>query len=153
MAAKRPPPPALRRTPNQTSAVVKRHVGQRVRESRNLIGMSLAEASKRTGVSAQQFNRYENGQNDMGLSVLVRWMRVCGKPANFFLNDVPLVEEDVIQAPDHTRKGHIVRDAYDISELLHKLEPETRQKLRWFLKDVLRLAKKAEKAGAEPEAE
>lgn len=54
------------------SGPVDRQVGARIRLRRNLLGLSQTELGRAVGVTFQQIQKYENGQNRVGASRLQR---------------------------------------------------------------------------------
>lgn len=142
MARKREPL-VLQRHPNHRKMIVNRYVGQKLRESRNMAGLSLKAASDLIGITAQQFNRYENGYNSPNVEILIRWGKVCGRSPNFFLADVPLTEEDLVEVQRPPVSPAIMKDAYWIAEMLARIPSDSRSRLRWFLRDYEKIVRQA----------
>jgi DNA-binding XRE family transcriptional regulator len=60
------------------------HVGDRVRERRISLTMSQEQLGKQIGVSARQIEKYENGEERIVSSLLVKTARVLGVEASYF---------------------------------------------------------------------
>ncbi len=65
------------------------HVGARLRYRRMLIGMSQETLGARIGLTFQQIQKYEKGQNRMGASRLYRVAEALGVPAAYFFEGLP----------------------------------------------------------------
>jgi transcriptional regulator with XRE-family HTH domain len=71
---------------------VDRHVGNRVRMRRLLVGMSQEKLGELLGITFQQVQKYEKGSNRVSASRLYQISRVLGVPVQFFYDE--LKEED-----------------------------------------------------------
>lgn len=60
------------------------HVGTRIRERREAIGLSQAELATRVGLTSQQINRYENGVDRIGAGRIWELGQVLGCRVSFF---------------------------------------------------------------------
>jgi transcriptional regulator with XRE-family HTH domain len=63
---------------------IDRHVAQRVRERRVILGLSQQQLAQRIGLSFQQIHKYENGINRIAAGVLERIARTLGVGPEFF---------------------------------------------------------------------
>lgn len=81
------------------------HVGKRIREAREQVGLTQAELADKLGVG-QAAVSYIERQEWAQKSVLERYAQALGKPASFFL------QEDQQEQPD-TRERQIER-AYEV---------------------------------------
>jgi transcriptional regulator with XRE-family HTH domain len=68
---------------------VDKHVGNRVRMRRMMLGISQQKLGDALGVSFQQVQRYENGANRIGASRLQRISDILEVPAAFFFQGAP----------------------------------------------------------------
>jgi transcriptional regulator with XRE-family HTH domain len=68
---------------------IDRHVGQRIRMRRLLAGLSQTELGNALGVSFQQVQKYENGNNRIASSRLVAVARVLECPIAWFYAGAP----------------------------------------------------------------
>ena len=74
-----------KRSPNP----VDKHVGNRVRMRRLMLGISQQNLGGALGVSFQQVQKYENGANRIGASRLQRISEILKVPAAFFFEGAP----------------------------------------------------------------
>lgn len=65
------------------------HVGARLRYRRMLLGMSQEALAARLGLTFQQIQKYEKGQNRIGASRLYRIAQTLDAPIGFFFEDLP----------------------------------------------------------------
>ena len=83
------------------------HVGGRLRDRRQLLGLSQGEIGARLGLSWQHIQKYERGTNRIGASRLYRLSNVLGVPISFFFEGMPV---EVAAASKH-RAAVIADDA------------------------------------------
>ncbi len=67
---------------------VDRHVGERLRLRRALMGMSQERLAELVGVTFQQIQKYERGLNRIGASRLVEIARILEVPVTWFFEGV-----------------------------------------------------------------
>lgn len=60
------------------------HVGSRIRQRRALAGMSLMELAERVGISYQQMQKYETGDNRVSASRLWHIAHLLDVPVSYF---------------------------------------------------------------------
>jgi transcriptional regulator with XRE-family HTH domain len=68
---------------------IERHVGGRVRMRRVLLGMSQGQLGKSLGVTFQQIQKYEKGQNRIGASRLQQIGKLLEVPVSYFFEGAP----------------------------------------------------------------
>jgi transcriptional regulator with XRE-family HTH domain len=78
---------------------VDKHVGSRVRMRRMMLGMSQTELGDALGLTFQQVQKYERGQNRMGASRLHNISRILQIPVAFFFEGAPGQPEGIGAAP------------------------------------------------------
>ncbi len=64
------------------------HVGGRVKARRTLIGMSQEELGQHVGLTFQQIQKYEQGKNRMGASMLWQFSLILGQPISWFFEGI-----------------------------------------------------------------
>lgn len=64
------------------------HVGARLRYRRMSLGVSQEALAKRLGVTFQQIQKYEKGQNRIGASRLWQLSRELAAPVDYFFEDI-----------------------------------------------------------------
>ena len=67
---------------------VDRHVGNRVRMRRLLVGMSQEKLGELLGITFQQVQKYEKGSNRVSASRLYQISRVLGVPVQYFYEEL-----------------------------------------------------------------
>jgi transcriptional regulator with XRE-family HTH domain len=60
------------------------HVGQRIRMRRIVIGLSQSDLGKTCGISFQQIQKYEKGNNRVSASRLEQFAKILDVPVSFF---------------------------------------------------------------------
>ena len=68
--------------------------GKRLRVRRSLLGLSQAHLAEQVGLSFQQIQKYERGDNRMSAGRLVQFGKVLEVPPSYFLDD-SATDEDV----------------------------------------------------------
>ena len=89
---------AAKRSRTQANTV-DTHVGQRIRDKRNELGMSQTEVANALGVTFQQVQKYERGTNRVGASRLFDLSRILSVPVQYFFEGLnnqptPIEKED-----------------------------------------------------------
>lgn len=98
-------------------------LGIKIRQARNLKGMSQQELGEKLGVTFQQIQKYEKGVNRVGGTRLATLAKVLDKPVTYFL-------EEVSYKPGS--KGEKIamfvasREGTQICEILADMHPEVR---------------------------
>jgi transcriptional regulator with XRE-family HTH domain len=112
-------------------------LGIKVRQARNLAGMSQAELGDRLGVTFQQIQKYEKGVNRVGGTRLVELAKALEKPVSFFL-------EEATYKPNS--KGEKIaqfvasREGTQICELLADMHHEIRAEILGICRSLSRVA-------------
>src|SRR5262245_24299959 len=70
------------------------HVGSRMRMRRMMLGMSQQRLGEALGITFQQVQKYEKGNNRMGSSRLQQAAHVLGIDISFFFEDAPVAAAD-----------------------------------------------------------
>ncbi len=68
---------------------IDKHIGQRLRSLRNLRGFSQAYLGKNAGVTYQQIQKYETGQNRMGGSRIYKLAKILDVSPLYFFEGLP----------------------------------------------------------------
>lgn len=67
------------------------HVGKRLRQRRDLSGMSQENLAEQVGITFQQIQKYENGQNRISASRLYEFSQILQVPISFFFDNFDAV--------------------------------------------------------------
>jgi transcriptional regulator with XRE-family HTH domain len=76
---------AAKKSPNPTD----RHVGRRVRTRRLILAMSQEKLAAALGLTFQQVQKYERGENRIGASRLQQMSHILQVPVGFFFEGAP----------------------------------------------------------------
>jgi transcriptional regulator with XRE-family HTH domain len=76
---------AAKKSPNPTD----RHVGRRVRMRRLILAMSQEKLAAALGLTFQQVQKYERGENRIGASRLQQMSHILQVPVGFFFEGAP----------------------------------------------------------------
>ncbi len=68
-------------------------IGQKIRQRRIEVGLSLEDLSERLDISYQQIQKYENGVNQLTIGRLQEMASCLHVPIDYFLKDLPLIKE------------------------------------------------------------
>lgn len=84
---------------------VDKHVGERVRMRRMLLGMSQEKLGEHLGLTFQQVQKYEKGVNRIGASRLFDLAQVLGVPIQFFYENMSTAVSGLQAAPGMADKS------------------------------------------------
>lgn len=95
------------RTSVQPKMTIDEYVGQRLRDFREKIGLTLLDISERVGVSHQQIHKYEIGQTKISTGMLYKFCKIFSVTPNCFFEDfpfdadeeLPLLSDDITESP------------------------------------------------------
>lgn len=97
---------------------IDKHVGQRLRQRRWVVGVTQQQLATAVGIKFQQIQKYETGANRVSASRLWDMARVLDVPVSYFFEAV--VDED----------GHVESDVENIGET--NLDKETATLIRYY---------------------
>lgn len=106
---------------------VDRHVGNRVRMRRLLVGMSQEKLGELLGITFQQVQKYEKGSNRVSASRLFQISRVLGVNVQYFYDELKSDDDDLglaesegadaiagaLQSPDGVQIARIFSETTD----------------------------------------
>ena len=73
---------------------VDEYVGQRLRDFRERVGLTLMECAKRVGISHQQIHKYEMGQTKISPGMLYKFCKIFSVTPNVFFEGYSVPEEE-----------------------------------------------------------
>lgn len=79
------------------------HVGQRLRERREALGLSQGRLGRHLGLTFSQVQKYEKGSNRIGAGRLFQIADFLGVPTDYFFDGLTGSAPDVGQAADQAR--------------------------------------------------
>ena len=86
---------------------VDRHVGNRVRMRRLLVGMSQEKLGELLGITFQQVQKYEKGSNRVSASRLYQISRVLSVPVQYFYDELKSDDGPSGIRPGPRFRGHV----------------------------------------------
>lgn len=98
---------------------VDKHVGQRIRHRRWLVGITQQQLAEAVGIKFQQIQKYETGTNRVSASRLWDISRVLGVAPSFFFEGLESEESATSQPEDLLEKKEtleLLRTYYSIPE-------------------------------------
>ena len=135
-----------KRGPKGAAVVIDRHVGNKVRRRRELIGMSQDQLADHLGLSFQQIQKYENGTNRISAGRLLQIADFLGISVESLfdglLRDGRLPTSTTSTDNERVLRFAMSREGMALSEAyLNAARPDQRK----LALDVLRLPMAAEK--------
>ena len=113
---------------NQDPHPVDRHVGRRVQEKRLGLGLSQTALGKAVGVSFQQMQKYEKGQNRISASKLFEIAEFLNVGIPYFFEGYSSRPSVAEEAPAFDHEHSATRQSLEIGRLAPQL-PLRKQKL------------------------
>jgi transcriptional regulator with XRE-family HTH domain len=124
---------------------IDKHVGERVRMRRMLIGMSQERLGEHLGLTFQQVQKYEKGVNRIGASRLFDLAHVLGVPIQFFYENMPASVSGLVAAPGMAEPGSesyvadflSSRDSVELNKAFARItDPRVRRSIVDMVKSV-----------------
>ncbi len=92
------------RSNSRRASPIDKHVGERVRMRRMLLGMSQERLGEQLGLTFQQVQKYEKGVNRIGASRLFDLAQVLGVPIQYFYDSMSAAVSGHLSAPGFADK-------------------------------------------------
>ncbi|MBA4130565.1 MAG: transcriptional regulator [Hyphomicrobium sp.] len=124
---------------------VDKHVGERVRMRRMLLGMSQEKLGENLGLTFQQVQKYEKGVNRIGASRLFDLAQVLGVPIQFFYENMPASVSGVVAVPgmgEPSGENYVAdflssRDSVELNKAFARItDPRVRRSIVDMVKSV-----------------
>ena len=129
----------LRKSASRETNEVDRFVGERIRLYRSMIGMSQQKLAENLGVTFQQLQKYERGENRIGAGRLLTVATVLGIPITFLLDEEGFSQRHGVE---HSLAGGTLdtaRDAYTIGRAFSQItDPEIRRTITTLVQSLAR---------------
>lgn len=87
-------PQTARPSPANRANAIDKHVGQRIRDRRVMLGLSQQQMADMIGVTYQQAHKYERGINRISAGRLFEIARTLNVPITFFFDGLDGVEDE-----------------------------------------------------------
>jgi transcriptional regulator with XRE-family HTH domain len=129
----------LRKSSSRETNEVDRFVGERIRLYRSMIGMSQQKLAENLGVTFQQLQKYERGENRIGAGRLLTVATVLGIPITFLLDEEGFSQRHGIEHSMAVGSLDTVRDAYTIGRAFSQItDPEIRRTITTLVQGLAR---------------
>ena len=124
------------------------HVGKRLRQRRNVLGMSQEKLADQLGITFQQVQKYERGTNRVGASRLFQIGRALGVPTSHFFEGYSGqgLSGEVI-AEDTQKISSDVMESRETIELIKAYYAITNPKVRKKMLEMLKSWNDKDKSG------
>lgn len=138
------------------TALIDKHVGNRVRVRRLTIGISQQDLARRLGLTFQQIQKYEKGANRIGASRLYELAALLGVDVNFFFDGLEdddghqEQQDNVIDAFRAASPRFGTREFVDLNRSFQKIRDD---RLRQTLLGLIELIAALDEAEGNPHAQ
>lgn len=132
---------ALRKPGNRATRDVDRFVGERIRLYRSMIGMSQQKLAENLGVTFQQLQKYERGENRIGAGRLLMAATTLGIPITFLLDQEGFLQRQAADQAIGDESYEASRDAYSIGRAFSQItDPAVRRSISTLVQSLARHA-------------
>lgn len=132
---------SLRKPARRETNDVDRFVGDRIRLYRSMIGMSQQKLAENLGVTFQQLQKYERGENRIGAGRLLMVATALGVPITFLLDEEGFSQRQENVTLDEVTLRETARDAYSIGRAFSQIsDPEVRRSITILVQSLARQA-------------
>ncbi|MCA3389755.1 MAG: helix-turn-helix transcriptional regulator [Roseomonas sp.] len=136
---------SLRKPARRETNDVDRFVGDRIRLYRSMIGMSQQKLAENIGVTFQQLQKYERGENRIGAGRLLVVATALGIPITFLLDEHGFTQRQGNTSPAEMELPETARDAYNIGRAFSQIsDPEVRRSITTLVQSLARQAEGSE---------
>jgi transcriptional regulator with XRE-family HTH domain len=120
----------LKKSASRETDQVDKFVGERIRLYRSMVGVSQQKLAEKLGVTFQQLQKYERGENRIGAGRLMVVATTLGIPITFLLDEQAFTQ---LQGGAHETIRNVTettRDAYSIGRAFSQItDPEIRRSI------------------------
>lgn len=123
-------------------------IGSKIRSRRHILGMSQSDLASKVGITFQQIQKYEKGQNKIMASRLFEMSKIMDIDINYFFEDcinklsetpdvTALQEEQASFVYENDSNEDLSKDAIKLVKIYNKIEnKDIKHKLISFLKSL-----------------
>lgn len=117
-------------TTMKTANNIDKHIGKKIKDTRNDLNINQTNVADKCGVTYQQLQKYERGESRVSASRLCRISKALKKPVQFFFPDKftkGLITERIVYPPNHNIimfsafRYALGRQTYVVSEVVEYL--------------------------------
>lgn len=123
--------------------VIDRHVGYKLKECRNILGMTQEQIGVALGITFQQVQKYEQGTNRISAGKLYELSKILGVDISFFYNNAPDTKASAKEggfAEENMPYHADVFDKKETHDLIKAYYNVTDEKLRRKLLELIKTA-------------
>ena len=136
---------ASRKPARRETNDVDRFVGERIRLYRSMIGMSQQKLAENIGVTFQQLQKYERGENRIGAGRLLMAATALGIPITFLLDQDGFSQRQSSVALPEPEMPESARDAYSIGRAFSQIsDPEIRRSITTLVQSLAQQAERGD---------
>jgi transcriptional regulator with XRE-family HTH domain len=129
----------LKKSASRETSEVDRFVGERIRLYRSMVGMSQQKLAENLGVTFQQLQKYERGENRIGAGRLLTVATVLGIPITFLLDEEGFSQRHGSEHSMAVGALDTARDAYAIGRAFSQItDPEIRRTITTLVQSLAR---------------
>lgn len=128
-------------TAKREISAVDRFVGARIRLYRGMLGVSQQELAEQLGVTFQQLQKYERGENRIGAGRLLLIATALGIPITFLLDEKTFLQHGESAIPPDAEAREISREGYQVGRAFSQImDPEVRRSISDLVEKLARRA-------------
>ena len=129
----------LRKSASRETTEIDRFVGERIRLYRSMVGMSQQKLAENLGVTFQQLQKYERGENRIGAGRLLTVATVLDIPITFLLDEEGFSQRHGIEHSQVGTAPDTTRDAYTVGRAFSQItDPEIRRSITTLVQSLAR---------------
>lgn len=136
---------ALRKVATRETNEVDKFVGERIRLYRAMLGMSQQKLAENLGVTFQQLQKYERGENRIGAGRLLMVANALGIPISFLLDEKGFSQRQRGTHATDVETPEVARDAYSVGRAFSQItDPEIRRSITTLVQSLARQSEESE---------
>lgn len=133
----RDPLDILKKSAGRETDQVDRFVGERIRFYRSMVGLSQQKLAEKLGVTFQQLQKYERGENRIGAGRLLMVATALGIPITFLLDEAGFAQRQASVQMKPSDTSDVTRDAYSIGRAFSQItDPEIRRSITTLVQSL-----------------
>ncbi|MFN8983262.1 MAG: helix-turn-helix domain-containing protein [Alphaproteobacteria bacterium] len=126
-----------RSTTKETSAFDK-FVGERIRLYRTMLGVNQQKLAESIGVTFQQLQKYERGENRIGAGRLLNIAIMLGIPITWLLDEQAFAQHHAGGSPGEFQESELMREGYHLGRAFSRIsDPELRRSITTLVQSLV----------------
>jgi transcriptional regulator with XRE-family HTH domain len=121
----------------KSPSAIDRQIGARVRMRRLTLDMSQQQLAARLGVSFQQVQKYEKGNNRIGAGRLQQAAEILEVPVSSFFEDVPTLGRKQAALPEHISDFLTTADGLALTEAFMRIRDARQRRCLVILAEAM----------------